>query len=107
MVLPTFSRKYLPGIRVRFADVSLRREIDHVRDAVLADDLLDQLAVFDIAFVERTELDGPAMSGMIVNCEPLTPSRSLQVWLRVQPAHRRLPVRFPSFYYGTVIGRLR
>ena len=64
----------LAGIRVRLADVSFRGEIDYIRDAVLADDLLDQLAVLDIAFVEGTELDGPAMSGAeIVENDRLTP----------------------------------
>ena len=74
----------LAGIGVRLADVGFRREIDHVGDAVLADDLLDQLAVFDIAFVEGTELDGPAMAGAeIVENDGSRPAlaSSLQVWL--------------------------
>ena len=64
----------LAGIGVRLADVGFGREIDHVGDAVLADDLLNQLAVFDIAFVEGTELDGPAMPGAeIVQNDRLAP----------------------------------
>jgi len=51
----------LARIRIRFADVRLRREVDDVGDAVLVDDFLDQLAVLNIAFIEGTEFDGPSV----------------------------------------------
>src|SRR5512142_833513 len=49
------------GIRVRLADVGFRREIDHVGDGVLANDLLNKFTIFNVTLVEGTKLDGPAM----------------------------------------------
>ena len=65
---------------VRLADLGFGGEIDYLGDAVLANDLLDQFAVLDIALVERTELRGPAMAGAeIVQNDGLTPGFSEQL----------------------------
>src|SRR5438034_9713453 len=66
-------------IRVRFANVGFRGEIDHVLDAMLANDLLNQCTVFDIAFVKGTEFGGPAMPGAeIVQNDRLAPGSGQQ-----------------------------
>ena len=64
----------LAGIGVRLADVGFGREIDHVGDAVLADDLLNKFTIFNVALVKGTELGGPAMAGAeIVQNDRLAP----------------------------------